>query len=157
AARARKVKLRICSATHRDLRAQVAAGRFREDLYFRLGVPHVALPSLRERREEVAWLVQSEVRTVDAALSAHVSLVETALVRPWPGNVRELRREIAEAARAAGAEGCKEVLARHLSDGAGCAMPSAGTPVEPRASSLRPRPQRPAPSRETVEDALRRH
>src|SRR5205823_14554395 len=57
ASRPRPVDLRLCSATHRDLRAAVADGSFRADLFFRVGQPEVALPPLRERPEEIPFLV----------------------------------------------------------------------------------------------------
>src|SRR5690606_38947214 len=53
ASRPVKVEIGLCSATHRDLREFVAQGKFREDLFYRLGRPHVMLPALRDRREEI--------------------------------------------------------------------------------------------------------
>jgi DNA-binding NtrC family response regulator len=86
---------KLCSATHRDLRAAVGAGTFREDLYFRVGRPAVELLPLRDRLEEVPWLL------CRAAGEVHASLVEACLLRPWPGNVRELLREAKAAAATA--------------------------------------------------------
>ena len=91
----RKVDVRVVSATSRDLAAEAAAGRFREDLFFRLNVFAVALPPLRERIEDVALLV-------DHFLEKHGERMGRSGVRPspevlqalvryeWPGNVREL-------------------------------------------------------------------
>ena len=90
AARPRKVELQVCSATNKDLRALVGAGTLREDLYFRVGRPAVALPALRNRAEEIAPLIAAELGKLSPSLIAHVSLVEQCLLRPWPGNVREL-------------------------------------------------------------------
>jgi transcriptional regulator with PAS, ATPase and Fis domain len=115
-ARARKVDLRICTATHGDLKARVASGAFREDLYFRLGRPSVSLPSLRERLEDIPWLVQT---ALEGGKPPHVSFVELALARPWPGNVRELMLEVREAARVAASEEGDAVKARHFAAGAG--------------------------------------
>jgi DNA-binding NtrC family response regulator len=98
----RKVSLRLCTATHRDLRQAVAARRFRADLYYRIGRPEVVLPSLRERPEEIPWLVVQEIRNASPAAVAHVALVEAALMRPWPGNVRELLGAIRQAAQVGG-------------------------------------------------------
>jgi len=92
----RGVDVRIVAATNRDLRAQVAAGKFREDLYFRLAAAVVPVPPLRERADDLPLLVHAileslgrpELRIADAALAelrAHV----------WPGNVRELKNALA--------------------------------------------------------------
>jgi transcriptional regulator of acetoin/glycerol metabolism len=102
-----KVEVRVCSATHNGLQARVADGKFREDLYFRLGRPELRVPPLRERAEEIPWLIQT-------CAAAHVSLVERAVAQPWPGNVRELLLEVREAARRAGKQGSRLVEARHL-------------------------------------------
>ena len=92
------LEARVVSATHRDLRAEVNEGRFRLDLYYRLAVVTLRMPSLRERPEDVPLLVEHFVRE-----AGHVGAVE-ALVSPaamaalaqhaWPGNVRELRNVI---------------------------------------------------------------
>ncbi len=55
--RPRRVQLRICTATHNDLRQRVQTGAFRADLYFRIGIPEVIVPPLRSRREEIPWLM----------------------------------------------------------------------------------------------------
>ena len=118
AAKPRKVELGFVSATNKDLRALVAAGALREDLYFRIGSPAVTLPPLRNRPEEIAPLVAGEMAKAAPALTAHVSLVEQCLLRPWPGNVRELIAEVRAAAQTALADG-NRVTARHLSATAG--------------------------------------
>jgi transcriptional regulator with PAS, ATPase and Fis domain len=97
----RPVQVRICSASHASLRNEVAAGRFREDLYFRLGRPEIQVPPLRDRREEIPWLVDLELRRSSPAILAHSSFVEQCLLRDWPGNVRELRAEVRAAIREA--------------------------------------------------------
>lgn len=93
------VDVRIIAATNRDLWAEVLAGRFREDLYFRLQVLPVLLPPLRERPEDVQPLVQHLLSRIDAA---HLSVSEEAqntLERyGWPGNVRELLNVLRRAA-----------------------------------------------------------
>ncbi len=88
------VDLRLCAATHKDLRAEVAEGRFREDLFFRIGRPQVRLPSLPDRRDEIPWLIEHALTAppADGATTATVELMEACLVRRWPGNVRELPR-----------------------------------------------------------------
>jgi two-component system, NtrC family, response regulator HydG len=101
--RAHQVDVRVIAATHRDLPALVQEGRFREDLYFRLNVLPVAVPPLRERREDIPALAahfladacrrtpQSPVRSIDP--DALRLLTES----PWPGNVRELASVIERA------------------------------------------------------------
>ena len=115
----RKVDVRVCAATLKDLRAEVTAGRFREDLYYRIGRPEVRLPSLQERLEEVPWLIARELARVDARLSAHPLLIEACAMRPWPGNVRELLGEIRRAGRDALADGRIVVKDRDLPESAG--------------------------------------
>jgi transcriptional regulator of acetoin/glycerol metabolism len=131
AARPRKVELRVCAASHKQLREQVAAGRFREDLYFRIGRPEVELPALRERVDELPWLIARELRAADARLNASVSLVEACAQRPWPGNVRELLGEIRSAAQRALAAGSVLVEREHLAAEAGAAMPAPTVPLHP--------------------------
>jgi transcriptional regulator with PAS, ATPase and Fis domain len=97
ASKARRVQLGLVSATHADLRAAVADGRFRADLYFRIGRPAVALPALRDRREEIPWLL-AQALAGEKTEGADASLVETALLRSWPGNARELLVETRSAA-----------------------------------------------------------
>ncbi|HEX3764523.1 MAG TPA: sigma 54-interacting transcriptional regulator [Kofleriaceae bacterium] len=126
AARPRRVDLGIVTATHGDLRAQVAAGRFRDDLYFRLGKPVVALPALRDRLEDVAFLIECALARLAPPRRPHASLVEAALRRAWPGNVRELVREIAAAAGAA--PDAERVRAEHLDARAGCPLGAALQP-----------------------------
>jgi DNA-binding NtrC family response regulator len=94
--RERPIDLRVVAATHRDLEAEVAAGRFREDLYFRLGAATVLLPPLRERPREVPLLARDFLSRACQALGRRelelASGTLHALSRHgWPGNVRELR------------------------------------------------------------------
>jgi DNA-binding NtrC family response regulator len=121
ATRARPVRVRICSATHADLAEAVAAKRFRADLFYRLGRPEVALPPLRERPAEIAWIVEHEAKR--AGVQAQTSLVEACLLRDWPGNVRELQGEIRRAAREAADRGATTIDAALLSPRAGLALP----------------------------------
>jgi transcriptional regulator with PAS, ATPase and Fis domain len=108
----RHVDVRVVGATHRDLPALVAAGRFREDLYYRLNVISVRVPPLRERFGDVALLVQHFLRlhapgrtvTVDrAAMEALHSF-------KWPGNVRQLENEVRRALVLADGRICLEHL-----------------------------------------------
>ena len=146
ASRPRKIELRFCSATHRDLRAQVAADRLREDLYFRIAMPRVVAPPLRERAEEIAWLVHAELGKTAAELSLHASFVEACLLRAWPGNVRELLAETRSAAQAAALARSARVEAPHLSASAGVAFARAEAPPGPGdAGGAPPRAQVAAP------------
>jgi transcriptional regulator of acetoin/glycerol metabolism len=119
ASRPRTVDVRFCFATNRDLRADVAHGRFRDDLFFRLGTREVVTPPIRERREDIPWLLASAAGEVDATLGLHAKLVEECMLRPWPGNVRELLREGKHAAELAAEAGERVVRAEHLRETAG--------------------------------------
>jgi len=97
--RAQPVDVRVVAATNRDLRAEIAAGRFREDLYFRLAVIPIHLPPLRERREDVLPLARHFLAKWNAELGRSVrgwtGEVEAWLARhPWPGNAREVENTI---------------------------------------------------------------
>jgi two-component system response regulator GlrR len=93
------VDVRVVAATRRDLREEIAAGRFREDLYYRLNAVTLALPPLAARREDIPllaahFLAASAARCgkdIDGVAPAAVPLLLTA---PWPGNVRQLRQVI---------------------------------------------------------------
>jgi two-component system response regulator GlrR len=97
----RKVDTRFVCATHRDLPSMVNAGAFREDLYFRLAVVPIAVPPLRQRRDDIELLLRHFLPALDAGARARV-LSEVAQ-RAWLGNVRELRN-LAERVTALGAE-----------------------------------------------------
>jgi DNA-binding NtrC family response regulator len=147
ASKPRKVDFALCSATNKDLRAMVAAGSLREDLYYRIGRPAVSLPALRNRPEELPALIAQELARLSPPLTAHVSLVEQCLLRPWPGNVRELFVELRTAAQAALVDGTR-VEARHLPATAGMlfgsAMPEGrGSSPEMRSSAVAPAPAQP--------------
>jgi DNA-binding NtrC family response regulator len=91
-----KVDVRIIAATNRDLRAEVNAGRFRADLYFRLAVVRVALPPLRARTEDLPLIAEAMLRRLgadatDLKLLARPDFHQRLLGSAWPGNVRELR------------------------------------------------------------------
>jgi DNA-binding NtrC family response regulator len=85
----RKVDLRIIAATHRNLKAEVAAGRFRLDLYYRLNVFGLHLPPLRHRKQDIPLLVQHFLG--EAGMQPSPELLETLEGYDWPGNVRELK------------------------------------------------------------------
>ena len=92
--RAIPVDIRLVCATHRDLKAMVEAGRFREDLYYRIHVVQIDIPPLRERREDILWLADrflDDLRGEGPPRSLGVDAGRALLDAPWPGNVRELR------------------------------------------------------------------
>ncbi len=100
--RTRKVDLRLIAATNRDLKEAVRAGRFREDLYFRLNVVRLTLPPLRERREDIPLLASFFAARVARSLNRKIVGIAPeahALLRShdWPGNVRELANAIERA------------------------------------------------------------
>ncbi len=138
AARPRALDLRFCSATHRDLRALSAAGKLREDLYHRIAHPRVVVPPLRDRPEEIPWLLHGEIAATAPELALHLSLVEACLLRPWPGNVRELLAEARAAAQAARLGGQARVEACHLDSTAGASFSG----DEPAVAATRGAPDR---------------
>ena len=96
--RAVAIDVRLLSATHRDLQAEVAAGRFREDLYWRLGVVPLALPPLRERLADIVELAEHFLTEVTPARRLSAEAAASLLAHAWPGNVRELRNAMQRAA-----------------------------------------------------------
>jgi two-component system response regulator AtoC len=96
-----RVDVRLVSSTHRDLQAEVKAGRFREDLYYRIAVVELRVPSLRERREDIPLLAREFARKYSERFGlldvAELSpdLVAQLVEAPWPGNVRQLENAIA--------------------------------------------------------------
>jgi two-component system response regulator PilR (NtrC family) len=96
------VDVRILCATHKDLSAEVAAGRFRQDLYYRLNVIELRVPSLRERREDIDTLAASVLQRLAAnagqpVARLHPTAVETLRSYRFPGNVRELENMLERA------------------------------------------------------------
>ncbi len=94
-----EVDVRLVAATNRDLAEEIKAGRFREDLYYRLNVVQVRLPPLRERRSDIPLLVDHFLRRFAERLKKQIAGVsEEAMTRllehPWPGNIRELENVI---------------------------------------------------------------
>jgi two-component system response regulator AtoC len=97
-----KVDVRIIAATHRDLAADVKAGRFREDLFYRINVLSIHIPPLRNRREDVNLLIDHFLARNNARLGTHIRGLSTEgrkllLEYAWPGNVRELENTIERA------------------------------------------------------------
>jgi two-component system response regulator AtoC len=107
---------RVISATHRDLAKEVAAGRFREDLYYRLNVARIVIPPLRDRPEDIPALAEHILRRVErrqgwGELSLSPEALSLVRERPWPGNVRQLENSLARAVIAARG---RTILPEHL-------------------------------------------
>jgi DNA-binding NtrC family response regulator len=91
--------VRLIAGTQRDLAADVKAGRFREDLYYRLGAVNVRMPALRERHEDIPLLVEGFLRELNREHGRRVTGITRGVLErlgrhPWPGNVRELRNAV---------------------------------------------------------------
>ena len=100
--RTKTVNVRVIAATHRNLEAAVAAGTFRSDLYYRLSVYPIQLPSLTERREDIPQLVWFFINRHQRELGRHITRVPQAVMEAlqqhaWPGNVRELENVVERA------------------------------------------------------------
>jgi two-component system response regulator HydG len=110
-----KIDVRLLCATHRDLRQLVASGRFRADLYFRLAVFPLRVPSLRERANDIPLLAERFLSRLQPAAGGPRGMAPEALralrAHAWPGNVRELQNVLEYAALQAGAG---EVRVEHL-------------------------------------------
>jgi transcriptional regulator with GAF, ATPase, and Fis domain len=94
-----KIEVRVLAATNRDLQAAVAAGQFREDLYFRLAVVPLRAPPLRERQQDIPLLCRSFLAKIAEENGLHEKAITPAAIDilssyAWPGNVRELRNVI---------------------------------------------------------------
>jgi two-component system response regulator HydG len=114
AVRSTPVDVRVVAATRRDLRREVAEGRFREDLFYRLNVFPVALPPLRERAADVPLLVEAALaglRRGRPRLACSPLAMRTLRAYPWPGNVRELLAALESAAIRADGD---RIEAQHL-------------------------------------------
>ncbi|MDP2194786.1 MAG: sigma-54 dependent transcriptional regulator [Rhodocyclaceae bacterium] len=126
------VDIRVLATSNRNMAAEVAAGRFREDLYYRLNVFPLAIPSLRERPDDIVPLAQHFLAVHGARLGrvAKISAAAAAILaaHPWPGNVRELENVMQRALILAPAD---SIEAEHLLlQGAGIALPAAA-PINP--------------------------
>jgi len=110
------VDVRVIAATHRDLPALVAGGKFREDLWYRLNVVVIRLPPMRDRREDIPALVKYFVSRHGADLGGVAAVQPAALkfiaAQPWPGNVRQLENGVKRMLLGAHGYAITEELAR---------------------------------------------
>jgi DNA-binding NtrC family response regulator len=146
-----RVHVRLVAATHRDVKKLVAAGTFREDLYYRLAGYEIAVPPLRERTSDIPKLVEHFQRRVAAEMRRDVApaspaVLELLAAQPWPGNVRQLEQVIRRTIIDSGGLADAEAVARTL---------RAIDPEVPRETAA----SAPAAERELValDEAERRH
>ncbi len=143
--RARKVNVRVVAATHRDLAAMVASGRFREDLYYRLAAIIVRVPSLRERPEDIPTIARALLAR-DPSTRNHrfdVPALTALAEHNWPGNVRELANALRVAAAMTqgtviGRPELAQAIGVHVI-GVAAEGPTARTPQETTLAALRAR------------------
>ena len=140
-----KVDVRVIAATHRDLKAEVQAGRFREDLFYRLNVFPIRLPPLRERAEDVPLLASHFLEKHARAMRREIGGFDPEALRllashPWPGNVRELENAVERAVAIASGS---SILSRDLP--AELAAPASSHSPGPALAAM--------PYREVVEQA----
>lgn len=135
--RAEHVDVRVVVATNRDLAAEAKAGRFREDLYYRLNVVPIKVPPLRERVEDIEPLVHAFVKTYSerygmGQVSIEPGLIDAFRNHTWPGNVRELENTVARLLALTADDRLTLALWRSLSEDSPSAStrsgPSAGDP-----------------------------
>jgi DNA-binding NtrC family response regulator len=93
-----RVELRLITATNKDLRAEVRAGRFRDDLFYSLHVLEIAMPPLRERPEDLPLLARNFIGTGGRSLALADETMDALMRYDWPGNLRELRNALEHAA-----------------------------------------------------------
>jgi two-component system response regulator HupR/HoxA len=118
------VDVRVVAATNRDLQKEVAEGRFREDLYYRLRVVEIRLPALRERREDIPALAHHFLDRIGPRMGRKLTgftnaAMDRLIGHDWPGNVRELENEIERVSALAGSEEAigVEMLSEHIRAG----------------------------------------
>jgi transcriptional regulator with GAF, ATPase, and Fis domain len=104
-----KIDVRVIAATKRNLKLEVEAGKFREDLYFRLAVVPVTVPPLRARRDDIPALIEHILRASGGAMTVSQDTLQSLVAHDWPGNVRELRNVLERSVYMARAVGETEI------------------------------------------------
>ena len=158
------VDVRVLSASHKSLSAEVEAGRFREDLYYRINVIDLYVPPLRERREDIPLLADALLTRVAAHYGRPFRLTDAAITRlleyDYPGNVRELENILERAAALCDGG---EISADELFFGGALRRPASRTPAPPDAPSPAASPLHPPATsvrldeRQALVDALEAH
>ena len=148
---AKNVDVRIVAATNRDLRAEAEAGRFRSDLFYRLNIVELAVPPLRDRREDIPYLTAAFVKEFSARFGKEIEGVSSSAERilmsfSWPGNVRELRNVLERACMLADGPTLTERDVSSAMPAARAAIPAPGATPARRsrgggAPAHRPRPE----------------
>ena len=122
AEKSHRVSVRLLAATHRDVKRLVAAGQFREDLYYRLAGYEIAVPPLRDRASDIPMLVEHFQRRIaaemkrDAIAGPSPAVLALLSAQPWPGNVRQLEQVIRRAIIDSGSLTDAEAVAQTLRD-----------------------------------------
>ena len=145
AAEGRRVNVHTIAATNRRLADEVAAGRFRQDLYYRLNVVEISLPPLGERLEDITYLTAAFVKEFAGRFGKHITGVSPGAERlfhnaPWPGNIRELRNVVERACMLSDGRVLseREVLTALGGGGRPGANPGAATPSGNHEADTRP-------------------
>ncbi|HSZ51791.1 MAG TPA: sigma-54 dependent transcriptional regulator [Caulobacteraceae bacterium] len=130
-----QVDVRVVSSTSRDLHAEIAAGRMREDLFHRLNVVPLRVPGLSERREDIPLLIDYYIERLSSAAGlARRTLAPDAYatlqVQPWPGNVRQLRNVVERVLILAAGDSSQPVTAEMLPPEASATPPTGGLGAE---------------------------
>ena len=154
----RRVDVRVIAATNRMLVDEIAAGRFRQDLYYRLNVVEIGLPPLRERREDISYLTAAFSQEFAKRFSKPLAAVSPGAERllhnaPWSGNIRELRNVLERACMLSDGRILSE---REVLAALGGGQRAAPAPTRTYSAIPAPSPPRPAPplDRRTIEQAL---
>jgi transcriptional regulator with GAF, ATPase, and Fis domain len=153
----RTVEARIIAATNQDLYEAIRAGRFRDDLYYRLRVVPIHIPPLRERPEDIALIAQHQLAHIGGragrALLLSPDTLETLKTYPWPGNVRELENALEYAVALCTGQTIQiEDLPEEIRAGEGLAEPL--RPAVPASAPVRPADAAVDPERARIVEAL---
>ncbi len=152
----KRVDVRVIAATNRNLLEEIAAGRFRQDLYYRLNIVEIALPPLRDRPEDIPYLSAAFVKEFATRFKKSLMGISPGAERvlqnsPWPGNVRELRNTLERACMLSESHFLSE---RELVSAlGGSARPSLSAP-RPQPAAAPPKPPPPDLDLVTVQNAL---